>query len=421
MRRPSAALWIFSGLSAALASGYGVLFTIVADYREAYGISETAIGWLIGVGFIAGFFSQTLLAPVADRGFARRVIVAGVAVNVVGLLMMAFGENLTVLMAGRIVSGIGIGGSLPAIRRVVILTDSENLGANLGRLLSADVFGFAMGPAISAVLVGPFGLAAPFLVVSAATIVLLAISATVHVEETVASGVPQRLAVDLLRNRVVAGAVVLAAGVFLMIGAFDALWDVVHEDLGTADWIANLGITLFAIPLIILGPTSGRLAQRIGPFRIGGAGLLAGAFFMFMYGQLPTGNWIFAFTMGHALTDALSISASGVAVAMAVPEERQAGAQGLIGAAQALAGGLTAIAIGSIYESDGRTTAYSVAAVAMVVVLVIGMWLAKDFWRSGRHRAHGATVGGSGEVGPGADPINPAAGSPNRRPRLRRP
>ena len=121
------------------------------------------------------------------------------------------------------------------------------------------------------------------------------------------------------------------------------LWDVVHDDLGTADWIANLGITLFAIPLIILGPTSGRLQK---PFRIGGAGLLAGAFFMFMYSQLPDGNWIFAFTMGHALTDALSISASGVAVAMAVPEEREAGAKD--SSAQTLAGGLTAGAIGAI-------------------------------------------------------------------------
>ena len=145
MRSRSAALWIFAGLSAALASGYGVLFTIVADYRETYGISETAIGWLIGVGFIAAFFSQTLVAPIADRGYARRVIVAGVAINIAGLLLMAFGESLSILMLGRIISGIGIGGSLPAIRRVVILTDNENLGANLGRLLSADVFGFAMG------------------------------------------------------------------------------------------------------------------------------------------------------------------------------------------------------------------------------------------------------------------------------------
>ena len=73
---------------------------------------------------------------------------------------------------------------------------------------------------------------------------------------------------------------------------------------------------------------------------------------------------------------------------MAVPEERQAGAQGLIGAAQALAGGLTAGAIGTIYEGSGRTTSYTVASIAMIVFVVAGMWLAKDFWRSNRHHDH---------------------------------
>ena len=378
-------------LSASLAMGYGVLFTIVADYRDAYGISETAIGWLIGVGFIAAFFAQTFIAPIADRGHARRVIVAGVAINVLGLVGMAFGETLEVLMAGRVVSGIGIGASLPAIRRIVILTDTDNVGTNLGRLLSADVFGFALGPAVSALLVSELdlGLASPFLVVAAATIVLLIPTMRVTVEETIEPS-RQRLALDLLASKVVAGAVILAAGVFLMIGAFDALWDVVHEDLETPEWMANLGITLFAVPLIILGPTGGRLAQRIGPFRIAATGLAFGAFFIFMYGQLPTGTWIFAFTLFHAVSDALTIAASGVAVAMAVPQERQAGAQGLIGGAQALTGGLTAGVIGGIYENSGRAVAYTTAAIAMVVVTVLGMWLARDFWRHRSHEAHTA-------------------------------
>lgn len=389
------------GLSASLAMGYGVLFTIVADFRDAYGISETAIGWLIGVGFIAAFFAQTFIAPVADRGHARTVILVGVLLNVAGLLGMAFGETLEVLMAGRIVSGVGIGASMPAIRRIVILTDTDNLGENLGRLLSADVFGFAMGPAVSALLVSSLelSLASPFIVVAALTLILLPLTRQLDVEERVdESG--QRLAVDLLRSRVVAGAVVLAAGVFLMIGAFDAIWDVVHEDLGTPEWMANLGITLFAVPLIILGPTGGRLAQRVGPFRIACVGLVAGAFFIFVYGQVPSGTWIFGFAMFHAITDALTISASGVAVAMSVPEERQAGAQGLIGAAQALTGGITAGVIGGIYESSGRAAAYTTASVAMLIVTAGGMWLAADFWRNRSHELHADSNSADGERRP---------------------
>ena len=307
----------------------------------------------------------------------------GVLGNVVGLLLMAFGESLTPILIGRLVSGIGIGTALPAIRRIVILADPANLGQNLGRLLSADVFGFALGPAISAVLVGPLGIAAPFIVVAVATAACVPFIYGVTVTET-PDATGQRLALDLLRSRVVAGAVVLGAAVFLMIGAFDALWDIVHEDLGTPTLMANLGITFFAIPLVVLGPTGGRIAQRVGPFRIAGAGLLIASAFMFSYGRLPTGSWIFTVSMAHAITDGLTVAASGVAVAMAVPEDRQAGAQGVMGAAQALAAGITAIVVGGLYEQFGRGAAYTGAAMGMIVLVVVGMALALPFIRGPR-------------------------------------
>jgi len=380
---PNTLFFAFGGLMASLAAGYGVLFTIVDDYRDEYGISETAIGIVIGIGFVAGFLSQVLIAPFADRGHARRVVLFGVAVNVVGLLLMGFSTTLTPILIGRFISGIGIGAAVPAARRIVILADPNHLGQNLGRLLAADVFGFALGPAVSALLVGPFGIPAPFIVVAVATAVLLPFVARVQVEE---STVPpkRRLAVDLLKIRPFAGAVVFGAALFVMIGSFDALWAVVHKDLGTNEWIANLGITLFALPLIVLGPPGGRLAQVHGPFRIAAIGLTLGALFMSMYGLLPTGTWIFAFAMVHAVADGITVSSSGVAVGMVIPEDRQAGAQGVLGAAQALAAGIMAVVTAMLYDNFGRTTAYLVCAVVMLMLVAVGSWLARSAWSMNR-------------------------------------
>jgi MFS family permease len=366
-------------LIAALAAGYGVLFTIVDEYRDEYGISETAIGVVIGIGFVAGFLAQILIAPYADRGHARTVVVVGVAVNVVGLVLMALGTTFPMILAGRFISGIGIGAATPAIRRIVVLLDPANVGKNLGRLLAIEVFGFAMGPAVSALLVGTFGIRAPFLAVAAATLVALPFVARTQVRET-ATPTPQRLALDLLRIRPFAGAVVLGAVVFVMIGSFDALWAVVHDDLGTNEWVANLGITLFAVPLVVFGPTGGRLAQTFGPFRLATVGLLAGAAFMLSYGLMPTGGWIFAIAMVHAVSDGLTVTSTGVAVALVVPEERQAGAQGVLGAAQAISAGVMAIVIGAVYDGSGRTAAYAVCAVAMCVLVAVGVWLARSAW-----------------------------------------
>ncbi len=375
LRRNLKPIWVFSTLSALLFAGYGVLFTIVGDYRDNYGISETVVGWIIGIGFIVGFFSQITIGPLGDRGHARTLVFGGAIVNALGLLLMGFGTNAPVILLGRIVSGLAIGAASPAIKRIVVVGSGENLGRNLGRLFSADVFGFAIGPVISAMLVRPFGLAAPFLVIVVLTMAVVILTLGLEVEETTEAE-PRRFALDLLRIRPFAGAVMIGSAAFMMIGAFDALWDVVHTDLGTSEWVANLGIALFAIPLVLFGPTSGRLAQRIGPFLVASAGLGVAAIFMGIYGVLTVGGAIFAVAMLHAVTDGLSFAASGVAVGMTAPEHRQSGAQGVLGGMQALAAGLMAPITGWLYENHGQQTAYWFAAVVMIAMVAGGLMLA---------------------------------------------
>lgn len=371
----------FGLLTGLFASGYGVMFTLLDDFRDQYGIAERSLGFVVAVGFFSAFFAQIFFAPLADRGHARKLVYIGMVLNLVGLIAMAFGETVATLAGGRIVMGLGTGIAVPAIRRIVILADPDNLGHNIGKLLAADVAGFALGPAISAILVGPFGISAPFLVIAAASLACLPIISRVRVDETSAEDQPSaRFAFDLLKSKPYCGAVCFGMAVFLMIGTFDALWVLVLDDLNTADWIANLGITLFALPLIFLGSVGGRLAQRVGPFRLGTIGLLAGAGFMVAYGQLATGGAMFAVSMFHALADATTVSSSGVAVGMVAPKDRQAGAQGMLGGAQTLVGGISALLAGELYESRGRGTAYAVCAALMVALVVIGLILAGPTW-----------------------------------------
>jgi len=399
-----------------LAMGYGALFSMLDDIRDEYGVGESALGAVIGIGFFAGFLSQVLIAPVADRGHARLLVVAGSLLNVVGLVMLAVAHSVGPLLAGRFVMGIGVGMAVPAARRIVILAEPDNIGNNLGRLLAAEVGGFAAGPALSAVLVGPLGIAAPFLVIAAGTVaaVPFVVRNARHDDDNGDADVPsQRLAFDLLRIRPFTGAVLLGCAAWVMIGSFDALWSVALDDLDTAVWIANLGITLFAVPLVLFGAAGGRFAQRVGPFRVGTVGLLLGAGFMVLYGVVPSGIAMFAVAMVHAVSDGLTISSTGVAVGMVVQSERQAGAQGLLGGAQTLMAGVTAVVAGTVYEHFGRTAAYTVAAGVMVALVAAGASLVGPAWRlRGQDRLAGgepvASDTGSGradELGIGRAPI----------------
>ncbi len=381
-RRPHPTLLVTFGLVLALlAMGYGALFSMLDDIRDEYGIGESALGAVIGIGFFAGFLSQILIAPLADRGHARQLVLGGMVLGITGLLLMAVARDVVPLLVGRFVMGIGVGMAVPAIRRIVIVAEPERIGHNLGRLLAVDVAGFAAGPAVSALLVGPFGIPAPFLVIAGATAVALPfVARNSRVDET-AEPPQQRLAFDLLRIRPFTGAVALGCAVWLMIGAFDALWAVVLDDLETSDWIANLGITLFALPLVIFGSIGGRLAQRVGPFRVGTVGLLLGATFMMLYGLVPSGGAMFAVAMVHSVTDGLTISSTGVAVGLVVAPERQAGAQGVLGGFQTLVAGITAVVTGTLYEHAGRAVAYGVSAGLMVLLVAAGVILAGPAWR----------------------------------------
>ena len=365
---------------ALLAAGYGVMFTVLDDFRDRYGISESSLGLIVATGFFLSFIGQITLAPLADRGHARSLMIGGLLVDIVGLIGMAFGTTLPALLIARVLMGLGTGMAYPAIKRVVILADPDHLGQNLGVLLSADVAGFACGPVVSALTVGSFGLKAPFLILAVLTLSVIPFVSRAAFTEAQANASPERFAIDLLRFRPLAGAIVIGMAVFLMVGTFDALWAVMMDDLNAPVWMANVGITVFALPLVVLGPIGGRIAQRHGPFRVSSLGLTLGAGFIFCYGQLPQAWMLLAVGMFHALNDGLTITGTGIAVGLVAPTERLAAAQGLLGGVQTLTGGLAAIGAGWSYEHFGRSTTFATSAALMVALVVVGSRLSGPAW-----------------------------------------
>jgi MFS family permease len=373
-----AVLMCITGISAA---GYGVMFTVLDSYRDDYGISESALGWVVAVGFFASFIVQIGLASLADRGHARRLLILGSVVGIAGMLVMAYGTTVLQLAGGRAVMGVGAGLITPAARRLVIVSDPTNLGRNVGLILVADVAGFALGPGVSAVLEGPYGIAAPFLTIAALTAVLTVPLLAVHIPEAAVSDAPRsRFSLGLLRHRALAGAVCFGCAVFVMIGFFDAMWSLVLDDLDAPGWMEELGIIMFAMPLLFLGAIGGRMAQRLGPFRVGTIGLVVGALAMFSYGQWGSATAMFVVAMIHGINDGATVSSSGVAVGMVAPQERMAEAQGVLGGMQTLSGGLAAVLAGELYEAHGRGVAYAACAAVMLVLITTGSLLAGRHW-----------------------------------------
>jgi MFS family permease len=360
-----------------MSSTYGVMFTMLDDYRDKYGISESGLGLVLAVGFFSAFFSQISIAPWADRGRAKVLMMTGFLLVIIGCLFMGFGQNFALLLIGRLLMGIGGGMSLPALRKIVIVSDPENLGGNMGKLLSVDIAGFALGPVISVLTVDTIGIAAPFVIIASAVLVVTVVLSRVAVPETAKADRPtERLAFDLLKIPAVSGAILIGVSLFLMIGTFDSLWSIMMDDLEGPEWMANAGVSLFALPMIFLGPIGGRLAQHRGAYRVGAIGSIVGAGCMTMYGFLPSPYLMMGVFFLHILNDGFSITSSGVAVSQAAPVERQAGAQGLLGGLQTLTGGIAASFAGWSYDHLGRGPTFLITAIVMVVLVLSGLVLA---------------------------------------------
>jgi MFS family permease len=362
-------------------SAYGVMFTMLDDYREQFGISEGSLGLVIATGFFTSFFAQIAIAPMADRGRSRQLIFIGLTLAIVGNFAMAFSDSLPELLGSRFISGIGIGCALPAMRRVIIVSEPQNLGRNLGRVMSCEVGGFAAGPMLSAFLVAPFGIPAPFLVIGVALSIVTAVILTMPIPETAAEDHPtERFAIDLLRNRAIAAGVLIGVAVFFMIGTFDSLWVLMMNDLDAPTWMANTGITLFVLPMVVMAPYGGRFVQRVGPFRAGGFGMLFGAACMTLYGIISVPWLLMVVFFAHTLNDGMTVTSAGVSVGMVAPPERQAGAQGLLGGVQTLTGGIAASFAGVSYEFLGRTTTFAIAGIVMASLIGVARLLAGNRW-----------------------------------------
>lgn len=365
--------------AAALSSGYGVMFAVLAKIRDTYGISETMLGVIVGVGFFTSFAAQILLAPLADRGHARLLLLGGLGTNVAGLLLVASASTAPEFIGGRALMGLGIGAAYPAMRQSIAFADPGNIGKNLGGLLSFDVVGFLMGPAIAAVLVSHIGIRWPFVIAASLSAVFLPVTWSTPFGAPDPSAKDQpRLAIGLLRNRWMQSACAYGLAFFVMIGIFDALWAVRVDDLHGAYFYVTLGIIIFAAPMVLLSQRGGAWVERTGPFRTGALGLTIGAGCLCLYGMIPVPWLLILVGIVHATNDGMTASSVPVAVSLAAPPEQLAGAQGLVGAAQTLSGGFAAMSAGAVYDRFGPIATYVGGATAMLCLIAFGWWRAGD-------------------------------------------
>ncbi|MBT8241130.1 MAG: MFS transporter, partial [Acidimicrobiia bacterium] len=176
---------------------------------------------------------------------------------------------------------------------------------------------------------------------------------------------------DLLRYRRLQGALTLVLGYFVMIGAFESVLPVMFQDRGGSAVTTGIAFTILAIPIALVSRFAGRTADRIGPPKVATAGFVSAAVVTLFFGYLPGLLVPILVMLVVGLADAFGLAGAQAAVARSVPEDRQAGALGLMGAAEVLGAGLAAIPAAMLYERSGSGPTWFT--VGLIVLISVGL------------------------------------------------
>ena len=364
----------FQLLIGVTAGGIGGIVTVLGELRDEFGFSGTGIGVMVAAGFVAAFVSQVTLARLADMGHSRLMATAGIGLSAVAMLMMVFAQDLSVWVLSRAVLGFAGGLILPGLRRAASVHDPARAGENLGRMVVAEVTGFIFGPVSTALLVWVGGIRAPFAVFAVAMALFLPVAVRLPPDRGLLDASRRATSFDLLSMRRLQGALIMVGGYFMIIGAWEAVLPVMFADRGAGAVATGIAFTMVSVPIVLVGTRAGRLADRVGPVRVTVVGLVAVSVMTMTYGVIPGVIPIVAAMVLVGFGDGYGFTAALAVVARAVPEQRQAAALGLMGAAEVAGAAIAALPAAWLYDSFGAGPTWAAVGLTVLALVLVG-WL----------------------------------------------
>lgn len=351
--------------TASIGIANSVVFTLLSDLQDKYHFSDAGLGLIAGSGFAVGLVGQLLLAPFADRGHAKLLLLGGLGMAVAGSVLFALSSSLAMLVLSRAVVGFSNSLFLPASRAMVISISDDDVGRRLGTISGVELAGFVTGPVIGGLLVGPFGLRVPFLAAGSFALAGALMLAPRALPEP-PIGERHRLAFDLLRLPRVRAGVLMSMALFLPVGFYDATLDRYLTDLGASNALIGMGFLAYGIPFALLATTGGRIADRRGALRVAFISTVLVGPMTAIYGFMHVPELIVGLSAVEGMVQAIGVPAAQAVVAEGAPRGRAAAAQGLAGSGNLLIAAITAYSAGTLYKHVGPAWMFSIAGTGVV-------------------------------------------------------
>src|SRR3990170_27602 len=300
-----------------------LLIPVLPLYLQQRGMTPTAIGSLLGLMSLAALFTRPFSGWLSDGLGRKPLITAGLAGLLVFTLGLPFIAGALVFAILRLISGVGWG----------CLTSNANTlagemappgrqGEAIGHYTMAGSVAFAGAPAVGLFLIHRYGYHAAFWAAAGLTTLALVLSA--FLERRPPTPLRPFSAGNLITWNAVGPAAVLMLHAMTYGGLITFLPLLARDrDLGDP----SLFFTIYALALVVIRGTAGRLSDRFGRPTVIGPGLATGGLALLIL-AFATARWqmlgsalLFSFSMGFvqppSLAWGLDLSGGQRGVAMA--------------------------------------------------------------------------------------------------------
>ncbi len=370
-------------------------FTIVLDFMvlsplgamllTELDITTQQFGLVVSAYAFSAGTSGLLAAGFADRFDRKRLLIFFYTGFIIGTLLCGIAPNYHFLLIARIVTGI-FGGVIGSVSFAIItdVFDFKVRGRVMGFVQMAFASSQVLGLPIGLYLANLWGWHAPFrMIVVLAALILLAIMLkmrpvdahlTLQVRSS-AFGKMLKTVSDSRYLQVFLATTLLATGGYMLM------------PFGTAFAVGNLGLTMEQLPLIYLvtgifsmiaGPLIGKMADRIGAFKVFAAGSALTIVLVLVYTNLGiTPLWLVIALNAVLFIGVTSRIISTSALTTAVPDAADRGAfMGINSSVAQMSGGIAAAIAGMIVvkTETGYLEHYPILGMVVTVAMLITIW-----------------------------------------------
>lgn len=372
--------------------GFGMVIPFLPYYAREYGASGFEVGAVVGIYSIMQFFFAPVWGRLSDRIGRRPVLLISLTASFAGYLLFAFAHSLTLLLASRIIAGIGGANIGTAQAYIADSTTHEQRAKGMGLIGAAFGLGFILGPPLSGFLStvgvrhGFAGNLIPGLVAAGLSLTAFLIALFVLAESKPAGIVPRsglppqfdlRLWREMLTSRTMSA---LLGGLFLTLLATAGMETSVTLHARDRFAFTQLDMAYFflfmgVVVAVLQGGLIGRFSRAIGERALIIVGAAAFTLGFAMVPSVFTVPMLYVIAFFVAIGQGLCYPSLTSLVSKVAPESERGSMLGIATSAGSLARFVGPIIAGVLYDLAGAGGAFYGGAIVMAAALAIAFVL----------------------------------------------